>query len=244
MKILIVGATSAIAEACARRFAAAGHELYLLARNTRRLQGLAQDLRIRGAARVLTSEFEARDLTKHENMLAQVLAELGGLDRVLIAHGTLSDQKLCQESTQLSLDELTANFLSVVSLLTPLANHFERQGTGAIAVISSVAGDRGRQSNYIYGAAKGGLSVFLQGLRNRLAKCGVQVLTIKPGFIDTPMTAAFAKGPLWATADKVATDIDKALLKKRNVVYSPGFWLLIMFVIRAIPEALFKRLSL
>lgn len=244
MKILIIGATSAIAEACARRFADAGHELYLLARNMDRLQGLAQDLRVRGAEQVLVGGFNARDIATHQQLLEQVLVEFGGLDRVLIAHGTLSDQKRCQESVELSLDELTVNFLSAVSLLTPLANHFERQGHGSIAVIGSVAGDRGRQSNYVYGAAKGGLSVFLQGLRNRLAKSGVQVLTIKPGFVDTPMTAAFDKGPLWATADKVAMDIDRAFSKKRNVVYSPGFWLLIMTIIRSIPEVLFKRLSL
>lgn len=244
MKILIIGATSAIAEACARRFADAGHELYLLARNMDRLEGLAQDLRVRGAGRVLVGEFDARDLATHQPLLERVLAEFGGLDRVLIAHGTLSDQKRCEASAELCLDELTVNFLSAVSLMTPLANHFERQGDGSIAVIGSVAGDRGRQSNYVYGAAKGGLSVFLQGLRNRLAKSGVQVLTIKPGFVDTPMTAAFGKGPLWATADKVAADIDRALSKKRNVVYTPGFWLLIMTIIRAVPEGLFKRLTL
>lgn len=243
-KILIIGATSAIAEACAKRFAAQGHSLYLLARNSSRLESLAQDLRVRGATAVHCASFEANALETHQALLEQVKAELNGLDRVLIAHGTLSDQQACEQSVELTLQELQTNALSVIALLTLLANHFEQQRHGSIAVIGSVAGDRGRQSNYIYGTAKGALGIFLQGLRNRLHKSGVQVLTIKPGFVDTPMTAAFPKGPLWATPEKVALDIDKALEKKKDVLYTPGFWWLIMAVIKKIPEALFKRLSL
>lgn len=243
-KILIIGANSAIAEACAKRFAAQGHSLYLLARNSARLESLAQDLRVRGAAAVHCATFEANALETHQALLEQVKAQLNGLDRVLIAHGTLSDQQACEQSVELTLQELQTNALSVIALLTLLANHFEQQRHGSIAVIGSVAGDRGRQSNYIYGTAKGALSIFLQGLRNRLHKSGVQVLTIKPGFVDTPMTAAFPKGPLWATPEKVAQDIDKAIEKKRDVLYTPGFWLLIMQIIKSVPEQLFKRLSL
>jgi decaprenylphospho-beta-D-erythro-pentofuranosid-2-ulose 2-reductase len=131
-----------------------------------------------------------------------------------------------------------------MSVLTHLANRFERQGFGTIAVISSVAGDRGRQSNYVYGAAKGAVSIFMQGLRNRLHPRGVQVLTIKPGFVDTPMTAAFPKGILWARPQQVARGICEAIEKKRDVVYLPWFWSPIMGVIRGLPEALFKRLRL
>lgn len=243
-KILIIGATSAIAEACAKRFAAQGHSLFLLARNTERLESLAQDLRVRGAKAVHCATFEANALDSHQALLEQVKTELNGLDRVLIAHGTLSDQQACEQSVELTLQELQTNALSVIALLTLLAGHFEEQRHGCIAVISSVAGDRGRQSNYIYGTAKGALSIFLQGLRNRLQKSGVQVLTIKPGFVDTPMTASFPKGPLWASPEKVALDIDKAIEKKKDVLYTPGFWTLIMFVIRSVPETLFKRLSL
>ena len=243
-KILIIGATSAIAEACAKRFAAQGHSLYLLARNGSRLESLAQDLRVRGATAVHCASFEANALDTHQALLTQVKTELNGLDRVLIAHGTLSDQQACQQSVELTLQELQTNALSVIALLTLLANHFEQQRHGSIAVISSVAGDRGRQSNYIYGTAKGALSIFLQGLRNRLHKSGVQVLTIKPGFVDTPMTAAFAKGPLWATPEKVALDIENAIENKKDVLYTPGFWMLIMLIIKSVPEQLFKRLSL
>lgn len=243
-KILIIGATSAIAEACAKRFAAQGHSLYLLARNSSRLESLAQDLRVRGATSVHCARFEANALETHQALLEQVKTELNGLDRVLIAHGTLSDQQACEQSVELTLQELQTNALSVIALLTLLANHFEQQRHGSIAVIGSVAGDRGRQSNYIYGTAKGALSIFLQGMRNRLHKSGVQVLTIKPGFVDTPMTVSFPKGPLWATPEKVALDIDNAIEKKKDVLYTPGFWILIMLIIKSIPERLFKRLSL
>lgn len=243
-KILVIGATSAIAEATCRRFAQQGADLFLLARNQERLQLIEQDLRIRGAHSVQHAIFDANDFASHEAALNHAITQLGGLDTVLVAYGTLGDQKACEQSAELTLRELNTNALSVISLLTQLANHFERQGSGSIAVIGSVAGDRGRQSNYVYGTAKGALAIFLQGLRNRLAKAGVQVLTIKPGFVDTPMTASFPKGPLWATPDKVAADIEHAIGKRRDVLYTPGFWALIMSIIRVIPERLFKRLTL
>lgn len=243
-KLLIIGATSAIAEATARRFARRGCHLHLLGRNGERLSSLAEDLKVRGAGAASHAFFDANDLDSHPAVLEAAIAELGGLDMVLIAHGTLGDQKACEQSVELTLQELKTNALSVIGLLTSLANHFEHQGHGTIAVIGSVAGDRGRQSNYVYGTAKGALALFLQGLRNRLSKRGVQVLTIKPGFVDTPMTAAFPKGPLWATPEKVAGDIEKAIDKHRDVLYTPGFWRLIMLIIKSVPEAIFKRLSL
>lgn len=243
-KVLIIGATSAIAEATARGFASRGDHLFLLARNAERLDSLLKDLRVRGAGSAQGAVFDANALHDHERLLSEAIDALGGLDMVLIAHGTLGDQKACESSVELTLQELQTNALSVIALLTRLANHFEHQGHGSIAVISSVAGDRGRQSNYVYGTAKGALTLFLQGLRNRLSRHGVQVLTIKPGFVDTPMTAALPKGPLWATPEKVAGDILGALDKRRDVLYTPGFWRLIMLIIRALPEFLFKRLSL
>ncbi len=243
-KILIIGATSAIAKATARCFAERGDQLYLLARDQERLSDLANDLRIRGASAVAYAPFDAQALEQHQNLLDQAIAELDGLDRVLVAHGTLSNQPACEQSIELTLQELHINALSVITLLTPLANYFEQQQRGCIAVISSVAGDRGRQSNYIYGTAKGAVSIFLQGLRNRLAKSGVHVLTIKPGFVNTPMTAAFKKGALWAEPETIAAGIIKAINKQKDVVYLPVWWHYIMLIIRAIPERIFKRLSL
>ena len=243
-KILIVGATSAIAEATARRFAAQGHHLFLAARRAERLEVMVADLRQRGAASVHSQVFDANDLARQTALLDGATQAMGGLDTVLIAHGTLPDQAACQLSVSQTLAEFQTNALSVIALCTELAGRFEAQGRGSIAVISSVAGDRGRQSNYVYGAAKGAVSLFLQGLRNRLSRHGVQVLTIKPGFVDTPMTQAFKKGPLWATPERIARGIDTALRHRRDEVYLPGFWALIMFIIRHVPERIFKRLSL
>ncbi|WP_295993872.1 SDR family oxidoreductase [Rugamonas sp.] len=243
-KILIIGATSAIAEAAARRFAQRGDALILLARDGERLAALCADLAIRGAAQCGGARFDAGATESHAGLIAEAVAALGGLDAVLIAHGTLPDQQACQADAALALREIGTNALSVINLLTELANRFEAQRHGCIAVIGSVAGDRGRQSNYVYGSAKGMLAIFLQGLRNRLHKAGVTVLTIKPGFVDTPMTAAFPKGPLWATPDQVAGAIVQAMDQGRSVLYTPFFWRAIMLMIRSIPEAIFKKLSL
>lgn len=243
-RVLIIGASSAIAEAAARLWAVQGASLFLVARKAERLQAIAADLSVRGAAKVGTQVMDATDVAAHAAMLDAALVELGGIDIALIAHGTLPDQKACEASVELTLKEIDNNGLSVIALATRLANLLETQGSGCIAVISSVAGDRGRQSNYVYGAAKGMVTRFLQGLRNRLAKKGVQVLTIKPGFVDTPMTAAFKKGALWAQPDDVARGILAAIENGKNEVYLPGFWWLIMAIIRHIPEPIFKKLSL
>lgn len=243
-KILIIGATSAIAEASARRWAARGDSLFLVGRRAERLQVIAADLRVRGAAAVGCYTMDACDTPAHAAMLAAAGAALGGIDLALIAHGSLPDQKACQASVERTLKEIEINGLSVVALATRIGELFAAQGAGSLAVISSVAGDRGRQSNYVYGAAKGMVSLFLQGLRNRLAKQGVHVLTIKPGFVDTPMTAALPKGALWAKPDAVARGIVRAIDSRRDEVYLPGFWWLIMTIIRHIPERLFKKLSL
>ncbi len=243
-KILMIGATSALAEATARLFAQRGDRLYLLARNQERLQAMTSDLKIRGAESVQFALLDVNDFDQHRHVLATAVKALEGIDVVLIAHGTLPDQKACEQSGDLTLQELNTNAISTIALLTHLANSFERQGHGVIAVISSVAGDRGRQSNYIYGAAKGAVTVFLQGLRNRLYKSGVQVLTIKPGFVDTPMTANFKKGLLWAQPETIAKGISSAIDKRKDVVYLPWFWLFIMLIIKAIPERFFKRLKL
>lgn len=243
-KVLIIGATSAIAQEVAILYANTGSQFCLIARNTEKLEQVAQDLRVHGATAVETFSSDLTDTTCHDEIMRVADKALGNIDITLIAHGTLPEQKDCENSVEQTIQELQVNFLSAVSLLTLLANYFEKQGSGCIAVISSVAGDRGRQSNYVYGAAKGGLSIFLQGLRNRLSKAGVGVLTIKPGFVITPMTAEFKKGVLWAQPKRVAEAIVSAIQKRKNVVYVPWFWRWIMLVIRSIPESIFKRMSL
>jgi decaprenylphospho-beta-D-erythro-pentofuranosid-2-ulose 2-reductase len=243
-KILIVGATSAIAEATARIFASRGDALYLVGRKADFLNSIAADLKVRGGRDVGVEVLDANDMAAHEAMLKRASDYLGGLDTVLVAYGTLSDQKACEGSAQLTVHELTNNGVSTVALLVPVAEAFEQQKKGTIAVISSVAGDRGRQSNYTYGSAKALVSTFMSGLRQRLAKSGVAVVTIKPGFVDTPMTAGFPKGPLWAKPEKVAAGIVKAIDASARVVYLPSFWWAIMFIIRSIPERIFVKLKL
>ena len=243
-KILIVGATSAMAEACARLWAQRGDKLFLAARNTAQLQSVADDLKARGAAHVDTKVFDANEFDLHASLLADATVAMGGLDTVLIAHGTLSDQERAQQDVGYALQEIQTNGTSVVSLMTLAGEQLAQQGHGAIAVISSVAGDRGRQSNYVYGSAKALVSAFASGLRQRLSKRGVHVITIKPGFVDTPMTASFKKGALWAKPDQVARDISRAIDKGATVVYTPGFWRYIMLIIKHIPERIFTMLTL
>lgn len=243
-RILIIGATSAIAEATARQFIAHNCHFYLVARHKARLSALAKDLKVRGASHVDTATLDVNQFEAHETVIKNAITSLGGLDMVLIAHGALSDQKACEQSFEKTRDALNTNAISVISLLTHVANYFEVQEKGSIVVISSVAGDRGRASNYIYGTAKGALSIFMQGLRQRLAPKGVQVLTIKPGFVDTPMTAQFKKGILWAKPDTIAKAIEKGVTQKKNSLYAPGYWRLIMGIIQRIPEPMFKKMSL
>jgi short-subunit dehydrogenase len=248
MRIAIFGANSAIATAVARRCLARGDQLFLVGRNPRKLEALVQDLiaRLAGVPGVVASAVaDLNDFSRHAALMEEAVTALGGLDAVLIAQGSLPDQKACEASVETTLREIETNALSVISLATLAANRFEAERRGVIAAIGSVAGDRGRASNYVYGAAKGMVAIFLAGLRNRLAKSGVAVVTIKPGFVDTPMTAAFEKrGLLWAKPDAVAAGIVRAIDRRANDAYLPSFWRFIMLVIRHIPEGIFKRLSL
>jgi hypothetical protein len=275
-RILIIGATSAIAQNIAKIYAAQHADLYLVARNFSHLETIATDLKIRGAARVGQSILDMKDLTQktdsymvaanlatlnnqsadsveqhkygkelsqQEIMLTTAKTFLGGFDVVLIAHGSLSDQAACEKNYEETLTEFNTNALSVIALLTLLANELLAQGSGTIAVISSVAGDRGRQNNYVYGAAKAMVSTFLQGLRARLYKSNIHVLTIKPGFVDTPMTAHLTKNFLFASPENVAKDIVNAINKKKDILYTPWFWRIIMMIIKPLPEKIAKRLS-
>lgn len=240
-RILIIGATSAIAEATARRWAMRGAAIHLLARQPARLDIIAADLETRGA-RVSSGVLDVNDHKAQTAALDDAWATLGEIDIVLVAHGTLPDQTACDASLELAMAEFATNGTSTIALCHALAQRLK--GGSTLAVISSVAGDRGRASNYLYGSAKAAVTAYLSGLGQRLAPHGVNVLTIKPGFVDTPMTAAFKKGPLWATPDGIARDIESAVERRLAVAYLPWFWWGIMFIIKMIPEFVFRRIKL
>lgn len=244
-RILIIGATSAIATACARLWAEQGAEFFLVARSNEKLEQTAADLKARGAKAVTLHIMDATDFAAHSVMLESCLASLQQIDIGLIAHGTLPDQKVCEQNVEVALQEFANNGTSVIALLTRLANQLEAQQYGTLAVISSVAGDRGRPSNYLYGTAKAAVSTFCEGLRARLFKVGVHVITIKPGFVDTPMTQGLPlPSALLAKPEQVAIRILAGIERKTANLYTPGFWALIMLVIRSIPQPIFKRLNL
>lgn len=242
MKILIVGATSAIAQETAKHFAREQAELFLIARDKTKVEAVAADLIVRGAGHVASYPLDVTHIDALHAAVQAAVTDLQGLDAVLIAHGSLSDQRACEDSVAETLQEFRINCLSVIALLTIVANYFERQGTGCIAVISSVAGDRGRRSNYVYGAAKGAVSIFLEGLRSRLVRAGVSVVTIKPGFVDTPMTAHMKKNALFATPEAVGKRIYEVIKHPRDVLYVPWFWRPVMSFLRHVPHRVYKQL--
>ena len=242
--IAIFGAYSAIAEATARQLAKGGGSFFLVGRDRGKLDQVAADLQVRGAHDV---HVFACDLAATAGVVSAIEALFAAFDTVdvaLLAHGTLPDQKICEGDAQQTVAALEVNALSHIGLLTLLANRFEQQRNGTIAVITSVAGDRGRKSNYVYGTAKRAISTFLEGLRHRLAATQVQVIDIRPGFVDTPMTTAFDKGALWVVPDKVGADIAQAIEKGKPVVYTPWFWRYIMLIIRNVPAFVFHKTNL
>ncbi len=239
-----MGATSSIAIATMRQLARPDTRFMLVARNRDRLTAVAQDLHTRGALEVDTWVMDLDDTAAHEEMLASAAERLQRIDLALIAHGVLGDQQAAEADFEAAAAVLHTNFISAVSLLTWLGNYFQAQRGGTLAVVSSVAGDRGRKSNYVYGASKAALNVFLEGLRNRIDRDGVQVLTIKPGFVATPMTAHVAKNALFASPQQVARGICKAIEQRRDVAYVPWFWAVIMLLVRSIPSRFFKKMNL
>jgi len=244
-RILVLGATSAIAERWARLRAAQGDRLMLVGRDPAKLAVVAADLQARGAAEVLTAESDLADTESAAERFAAYVERLGGLDTVLVAYGMLGDQATAQDDVERLEHGLRANFLSAAVWCELAAGRFEKAGVGTLVAISSVAGDRGRRSNYAYGAAKAGLSAYLEGLAHRFAGTPVTVVSVRPGFVDTPMTAHVPKGgPLWATPEQVAEDIERGIAKRRAVVYTPWFWWLIMLIIRNLPRPIFDRMKI
>jgi short-subunit dehydrogenase len=243
--ILILGATSTIARAVAAEFASHHYDLILAGRDQDELRALTSDLHLRCGIQTKTQCFDVLDFEGQESSLNSCLLDAGeALEGVVLCVGYLGDQGQANADPHEARRILDVNFTGCVLALNVVASHFERRRHGFICVLSSVAGDRGRRSNYLYGAAKGGLSVYLQGLRNRLFASKVRVITIKPGFVDTRMTFGRPNLFLVASPQTVAHGIYRAVKRGKDVVYLPWFWRFIMLLVRSIPEPVFKRLPM
>lgn len=219
--------------------------MFLVARDAEKLDALSKDLVVRGAAAATIHRMDGTDVAAHQGMIEAAVSALGAMDIALIAYGTLPDQAACEADPALALREFSTNGASVIALLMALATRFEGQRAGAMGVITSVAGDRGRPSNYVYGSAKAAVSVFCEGLRGRLFRAGVSLTDIRPGFVATPMTQGLPlPAPLVAQPEVVARRIVAGINRGADVLYTPAFWALIMLIIRSIPRRIFKRLKL
>ncbi len=243
-KVLIIGATSGIAEAVARHYAVQGAHLFLVGRSENKLLAVASHVAARGAGSVQTFVMDANHSESISPMLDAAWQSLGRFDVALVAHGTLPDQQRTQTDIVYAVEQFRTNSESAIACLIGLAPRFQQQGQGVIAVIGSVAGDRGRASNYLYGAAKAAVEAFASGLRARLFASGVHVLLVKPGFVSTPMTAHLQLPTLLtSTADQAAADIVSGIHKRKDVIYTAWFWAWIMRTIRWLPAVIFKRLK-
>lgn len=245
-RVVILGALSAIAIATARIYAKEGAAIMLVARNRERLSALANDLRARGATQV---EFDAMDLetgaAEAKAHIARWNAQLGGISHVHVIYGYLGKQDVASLDPAELARITSSNYSTAVHWCEAAANIFRAQKSGSLVVVSSVAGDRGRQSNYAYGAAKGAIALYTQGLAHSLAGTGARAVAVKPGFVDTPMTDGMKKGgALWARPDKIARILRRAADKGGPVQYAPGIWRLIMLVIRTVPASAFHRTKL
>lgn len=241
-RVVVFGASSAIAAEVVTTWAARGDRLHLVARDPQRLAAVAAGCK--GAAGVTTTTADFTDLERAASLVDEAAAALAGpIDLVFIAHGELGDQQRSEHDPAEAVRSLQVNLVSVVALLVPAAALLERQQAGAIAVITSVAGERGRPRNYTYGTAKGALNVYLQGLRSRLRPAGVAVTTLKLGPVDTPMTTHHQKNALFATRARAARDIVRAIDRRAGEVFVPWYWAFIMAIVRNTPEPLFQRLG-
>jgi short-subunit dehydrogenase len=243
LRVLILGAASGIAQATARLYAGEGAAIGLAGRNVGRLAEIADDLRARGAAEVETFDVDFTTAVV-PSALALMADKLGGLDHVILAYGMLGDQALAERDPDMAQSIIDVNFRSAAGWSLAVADTLERQGRGSLVVLGSVAGDRGRRSNYIYGAAKAGLATLVEGISHRFGGAGPRAVIVKPGPTDTAMTAGMPKGgPLWATPETVAAVVRKAADSGGPVVYAPARWRLIMAIIRVIPAAVFNKMK-
>ncbi|GMV95586.1 MAG: short-chain dehydrogenase [Candidatus Hydrogenedentota bacterium] len=243
--IVILGATSAMARALADEFAKAGHPVILAARDDEETAFIAADIRTRYEVNAIPMHFEAQAFEEHETFVNSCIESgEGAIGGVVLCYGFMDEQPKAQSDFDMARRTIDVNLTSAISVLEKFAAHFEARGEGFIAAISSVAGDRGRQSNYIYGASKAGLSAYLEGLRNRLYHLGVHVTTIKPGFVDTKMTFGLPGLFLVATPQQAAKAMYKAIVTRKNTAYVPWFWRYIMLIIRHVPDWQFKKMKM
>jgi decaprenylphospho-beta-D-erythro-pentofuranosid-2-ulose 2-reductase len=243
--VLILGAGSGIAQAFSLEAAKKGYALIFAGRDINKMQVAATDLCVRTDGKVLDClQFDALKTEKHCAFLEKVLQLAPDLDGCLVASGVMFNQKQCETDFLLTQETIACNYLGIVSLLNLLANHFEKKRKGFISCITSVAGDRGRQSNYIYGSSKAALNFYLQGLRNRLFSSNVLVQTVKAGPTDTAMTKGLKDLPFMVAPKVIAIDILRAIERKKDILYTPWIWKYLMFIIRSIPECIFKRMKL
>lgn len=246
MNVVILGASSGIAAEMARLYAARGADFGLLGSSAERLAEVSADLHVRGAGRIRTLAIDLAAPAPYETIISDLAAELGGIDVFILAYGILGDQARAHEDLQHAAAILVTDFTSAALWLLAAAKCMSRNGSGTIAVFCSVAGDRGRRSNYVYGSAKAGLAVFAQGMAHELAASGPRIVIVKPGFVITPMTAGMNRaGPLWSEARRVARIVTNAIDRKRGpVIYVPWFWRWIMLIIRLVPAPIFHRTKL
>ncbi|NQX89549.1 MAG: SDR family NAD(P)-dependent oxidoreductase [Halioglobus sp.] len=244
LRVLVYGATSGICHEVLKRYATEGAGFFLVGRNAQKLAAVADDLVARGGEVLGSSSYDFKDWGQHEPVIAQAVERLGAIDVALVAHGTLPEQLETEVSTAATQACMDDNFTSVTVVTQALAQQLALQGQGKLAVISSVAGDRGRKSNYTYGATKAGIDAFLAGLQGRFSGTDIRVVNIKPGMTVSPMTAHMAHGLLWSTAQDIAPGIHNAINRGTPVHYAPGYWRLIMLIIRLLPTAVVAKLPI
>ena len=240
--LLLLGATSAISQAYLEQVCKQFERIMLVARSQEKLDPIAQHIRVLSGAEIRVQLANLGNMSIHQKLFADGSEYLGKIDQVMICYGDLTDQARSRDDSSYTVDQFTLNATSTISLSSHAARALARQGGGDLVVVGSVAGDRGRKSNYVYGAAKGAVATYLAGLGMEMESDNVRVLTVKPGFVDSPMTAHLKKGALWAAPAKVASDIATAVDRQKSVLYTPWFWRVIMLIIKLLPRFLLKRL--
>ncbi len=243
-RIFVFGANSAICHEVLKLYAVKGAQFFLVGRNHQKLAAIADDLVARGGAIGGTASYDFNDWQQHEPCVMQGRECLGNIDIAIVAHGSLPDQAECETSSAAVKACMDDNFTSTAIIVQACAQQLSLQGRGTLAVISSVAGDRGRKSNYVYGAAKAGIDTLLQGLQGRFSGSAVRVVNIKPGMVISPMTADMQHSAIWSTPPAIAPAIYRAIARGSRVCYVPGYWRLIMLIIRSLPTAVLAKLPI